>query len=83
LDLIGKKPNGILQILDDESSFPKVRKIISISNRLFVFIKATDQSFLHKCHRIHESNRLYGKPRLLKTTFTIRHYAGEVEYDVS
>ncbi len=24
LDLIGKKPNGILQILDDESNFPKV-----------------------------------------------------------
>ncbi|CAF3429758.1 unnamed protein product [Rotaria socialis] len=66
LDLIGKKPNGILQILDDESNFPK----------------ATDQSFLHKCHRLHESNRLYGKPRLLKTTFSIRHYAGEVEYDV-
>ncbi|CAF2391964.1 unnamed protein product [Rotaria sp. Silwood2] len=66
LDLIGKKPNGILQILDDESNFPK----------------ATDQSFLHKCHRVHESNRLYGKPRLLKTTFSIRHYAGEVEYDV-
>ncbi|CAF0866281.1 unnamed protein product [Adineta steineri] len=66
LDLIGKKPNGILQILDDESNFPK----------------ATDQSFLHKCHRLHESNRLYGKPRLLKTTFSIRHYAGDVEYDV-
>ncbi|CAF1240131.1 unnamed protein product [Adineta ricciae] len=66
LDLIGKKPNGILQILDDESNFPK----------------ATDHSFLHKCHRLHESNRLYGKPRLLKTTFSIRHYAGEVEYDV-
>jgi myosin heavy subunit len=49
----------------------------------FLLIKATDQSFLHKCHRLHESNRLYGKPRLLKTTFTIRHYAGEVEYDVS
>jgi myosin heavy subunit len=46
-------------------------------------MKATDQSFLHKCHRIHESNRLYGKPRLLKTTFSIRHYAGDVEYDVS
>jgi myosin-15 len=27
LDLIGKKPNGILQILDDESNFPKVIKI--------------------------------------------------------
>lgn len=50
---------------------------------MFSLIKATDQSFLHKCHRLHESNRLYGKPRLLKTTFSIRHYAGEVEYDVS
>jgi len=50
---------------------------------VFLLIKATDQSFLHKCHRLHESNRLYGKPRLLKTTFSIRHYAGEVEYDVS
>lgn len=49
----------------------------------FSLIKATDQSFLHKCHRLHESNRLYDKPRLLKTTFSIRHYAGEVEYDVS
>lgn len=49
----------------------------------FSLKKATDQSFLLKCHRVHETNRLYGKPRLLKTTFSIRHYAGEVEYDVS
>ncbi|CAF1411067.1 unnamed protein product, partial [Didymodactylos carnosus] len=66
LDLIGKKPNGIIPILDDESSFPR----------------ATDQSFLQKCHFAHVANPLYGKPRLLKSIFSIKHYAGEVEYNV-
>ena len=27
IELISKKPNGIIHILDDESSFPKVRNI--------------------------------------------------------
>jgi hypothetical protein len=30
LDLIGKKPNGILQILDDESNFPKVNQNVGL-----------------------------------------------------
>ena len=67
LDLISKKPNGIIYILDDESHFPK----------------STDNSFIEKMHFIHSSNELYGKPRMLSTEFSIKHYAGEVIYEVN
>ena len=67
IDLIAKKPYGIVHILDDESSFPK----------------ATDRSFLEKCHYTHESNPLYSKPRLAGNEFCVRHYAGKVAYSVS
>lgn len=67
IELVAKKPNGIVHILDDESNFPK----------------GTDQSFLEKCHYTHESNRLYIKPRLSANEFCIHHYAGKVTYSVT
>ena len=66
IDLIAKKPSGIIYILDDESHFPR----------------ATDNSLVEKMHFIHNSNPLYGKPRMLSPEFSIKHYAGEVIYDV-
>jgi myosin XV len=66
IDLISKKPYGIIHILDDESSFPK----------------STDYSFLDKCHMCHSTNLLYNKPRMSTPEFSIKHYAGEVIYQV-
>ncbi|XP_065839578.1 unconventional myosin-X-like [Oscarella lobularis] len=64
LDLIEKKL-GILDLLDEESRFPK----------------GTDQTFLTKLHSAHAGNSYYVKPRVSGTTFGIKHYAGEVMYD--
>lgn len=47
INLIAKKPVGILHLLDDESNFPK----------------ATDVSFLEKCHYNHALDELYSRPR--------------------
>lgn len=66
LNLISKKPEGILCLLDDESNFPK----------------ATDHSFLEKCHYNHALNDCYSRPRMSSMEFGIRHYAGQVWYTV-
>ncbi|XP_046399408.1 unconventional myosin-XV isoform X2 [Ischnura elegans] len=66
ISLIAKKPVGILHLLDDESNFPK----------------ATDLSFLEKCHYNHALNELYSRPRMSSMEFGIRHYAGQVWYTV-
>ena len=68
IDLIERKPNGILTILDEESVFPK----------------ATDETFLHKLNEKHQHNPSYEKPRFAGApTFGIKHYAGKVEYNVT
>lgn len=66
LNLICKKPEGILPLLDDESNFPK----------------ATDNSFLEKCHYNHALNEVYCRPRMSSMEFGIKHYAGQVWYTV-
>ncbi|XP_065213017.1 unconventional myosin-XV isoform X2 [Planococcus citri] len=66
IHLLSKKPVGILHLLDDESNFPK----------------ATDSSFLEKCHYNHALNELYSRPRLNVPEFGIRHFAGPVWYNV-
>ena len=66
LNLISKKPIGIMPLLDDESNFPK----------------ATDNSFLEKCHYNHALNELYSRPRMSSMEFGIKHYAGQVWYTV-
>ena len=45
LHMLSKKPVGILHLLDDESNFPK----------------ASDLSFLEKCHYNHALNELYSR----------------------
>lgn len=66
IQLLSKKPVGILHLLDDESNFPR----------------ATDLSFLEKCHYNHALNELYSRPRLNGPEFGVRHYAGPVWYNV-
>lgn len=66
INLISKKPIGILPLLDDESNFPK----------------ASDNSFLEKCHYNHALNDLYSRPRLSSMEFGIKHFADQVWYNV-
>ncbi|XP_025836405.1 unconventional myosin-XV [Agrilus planipennis] len=64
IHLLAKKPVGILHLLDDESNFPK----------------ASDASFLEKCHYNHALNENYCRPRVGGREFGIRHFAGQVWY---
>ena len=64
--MISKKPIGVFHLLDDESNFPK----------------ASDVSFLGKCHYNHALNELYSRPRMSSMDFGIKHFAGQVWYNV-
>ncbi|ODM97208.1 Unconventional myosin-XV [Orchesella cincta] len=66
INLLTKKPVGILHLLDDESNFPK----------------GTDHSFLEKCHYNHALNEHYLRPRMNCNEFGVKHYAGSVLYNV-
>lgn len=63
--MIEKRPLGILSLLDEECKFPQ----------------ATDLTFLAKLHQNHEKHAYYEKPRLTKTNFIVKHYAGDVSYE--
>lgn len=66
LHILSKKPVGIFHLLDDESNFPK----------------ASDLSFLEKCHYNHALNELYSRPRMSSMEFGVKHFAGQVWYNV-
>ncbi|XP_069792176.1 unconventional myosin-X-like isoform X2 [Narcine bancroftii] len=61
-----EKKLGLLSLINEESRFPK----------------GTDVTLLEKLHNQHASNLFYVKPRVSDCQFGIRHYAGEVMYDV-
>ncbi|KAF2071722.1 hypothetical protein CYY_006967 [Polysphondylium violaceum] len=65
IDLIEKKPLGILSILDEESQFPK----------------STPNTLCSKLYSNHSKTKHFEKPRFGTTSFTIDHYAGKVNYD--
>jgi myosin heavy subunit len=60
---------GILALLDEESLFPK----------------ATDQTFLNKLNTqfAQKGHPKYKQPRFSKSAFTVSHYAGDVEYEIT
>ncbi|XP_062386818.1 unconventional myosin-X isoform X1 [Sardina pilchardus] len=58
---------GLLALLNEESHFPK----------------ATDATLLEKLHSQHSRNQFYVKPRMATRQFGVKHYAGEVLYEVS
>lgn len=66
IHLMAKKPVGVFHLLDDESNFPR----------------ASDLSFLEKCHYNHALNEIYSRPRIGAQEFGITHYAGQVWYCV-
>ncbi|KAL1339994.1 hypothetical protein AAHE18_U084900 [Arachis hypogaea] len=64
LDLIEKKPGGIIALLDEACMFPK----------------STHETFANKLYQTFKNHRRFIKPKLSRTDFTIAHYAGEVLY---
>uniref|UniRef100_A0A9I9DAH6 Myosin-17-like n=1 Tax=Cucumis melo TaxID=3656 RepID=A0A9I9DAH6_CUCME len=64
LDLIEKKPGGIIALLDEACMFPK----------------STHETFAQKLYQTFKNNKRFIKPKLSRTSFTISHYAGEVTY---
>ncbi|XP_057512502.1 myosin-11-like isoform X2 [Actinidia eriantha] len=64
LDLIEKKPGGIISLLDEACMFPK----------------STHETFSQKLYQTFKSHKRFIKPKLSLTDFTIAHYAGEVLY---
>ncbi|KAF8403986.1 hypothetical protein HHK36_012096 [Tetracentron sinense] len=64
LDLIEKKPGGIIALLDEACMFPK----------------ATHETFAQKMYQTYKSHKRFSKPKLARTDFTINHYAGDVTY---
>ncbi|XP_060786441.1 unconventional myosin-X-like isoform X3 [Neoarius graeffei] len=61
-----EKKLGLLALINEESRFPK----------------GTDYTLLEKLHSRHATNPYYVKPRVTDHQFGIKHYAGEVLYDV-
>ncbi|XP_028848174.1 unconventional myosin-X isoform X2 [Denticeps clupeoides] len=61
-----EKKLGMLALINEESRFPK----------------GTDYTLLEKLHSRHAANPYYVKPRVADHQFGIKHYAGEVLYDV-
>ncbi|VAI36655.1 unnamed protein product [Triticum turgidum subsp. durum] len=64
LDLIEKKPGGIIALLDEACMFPK----------------STHETFAQKMYQTYKSHKRFSKPKLARTAFTINHYAGDVTY---
>ncbi|KAE8667505.1 Myosin-11 [Hibiscus syriacus] len=64
LDLIEKKPGGIIALLDEACMFPK----------------STHETFANKLYTTFKNHKRFIKPKLSRTNFTIAHYAGDVQY---
>ncbi|KAI3984772.1 hypothetical protein MKX01_039389, partial [Papaver californicum] len=64
LDLIEKKPGGIIALLDEACMFPK----------------STHETFCQKLYQTFKVHKRFIKPKLSHTNFTLAHYAGEVLY---
>ncbi|XP_015902864.2 myosin-17 [Ziziphus jujuba] len=67
LDLIEKKPGGIIALLDEACMFPK----------------STHETFAQKLYQTFKNQKRFIKPKLSRTDFTISHYAGEVTYQAN
>lgn len=64
LDLIEKKPGGIIALLDEACMFPR----------------STHETFAQKMYHTYKGHKRFSKPKLARTDFTINHYAGDVIY---
>ncbi|CAA2934072.1 myosin-6-like [Olea europaea subsp. europaea] len=64
LDLIEKKPGGIIALLDEACMFPR----------------STHETFAQKLYQTFKNHKRFSKPKLSPSDFTISHYAGDVTY---
>ncbi|KAG1354825.1 Myosin-6 [Cocos nucifera] len=64
LDLIDKKPGGIIALLDEACMLPR----------------STHETFAQKLYQTFKNHQRFSKPKLARSDFTIRHYAGDVTY---
>ncbi|XP_076942866.1 myosin-9-like isoform X2 [Bidens hawaiensis] len=64
LELIEKKPGGIIALLDEACMFPK----------------STHETFSQKLYQTFKNHQRFVKPKLARSDFIISHYAGEVHY---
>ncbi|XP_012569386.1 myosin-6-like isoform X1 [Cicer arietinum] len=64
LDLIEKKPGGIISLLDEACMFPR----------------STHETFAQKLYQTFKDHKRFSKPKLSRSDFTICHYAGDVTY---
>ncbi|KAL3531162.1 hypothetical protein ACH5RR_010484 [Cinchona calisaya] len=64
LDLIEKKPGGIIALLDEACMFPR----------------STHETFAQKLYQTFKNHKRFSKPKLSRTDFTVCHYAGDVTY---
>ncbi|CAI7810487.1 unnamed protein product [Closterium sp. NIES-53] len=64
LELIEKKPMGIISLLDEQCMFPK----------------SNAETFATKLYQTCAQHPRFEKPKLSQTDFTINHYAGQVTY---
>ncbi|KAM7252959.1 hypothetical protein ACFE04_008860 [Oxalis oulophora] len=64
LDLIEKKPGGVIALLDEACMFPR----------------STHETFAQKLYQTFKDHKRFSKPKLARTDFTISHYAGDVTY---
>ncbi|ONK70922.1 uncharacterized protein A4U43_C04F2900 [Asparagus officinalis] len=64
LDLIEKKPGGIIALLDEACVLPR----------------STHETFAQKLYQTFKNHSRFSKPKLARSDFTIRHYAGDVTY---
>eukprot|EP01094_Clydonella_sp_ATCC50884_P015120 TRINITY_DN2569_c0_g1_i1.p1 TRINITY_DN2569_c0_g1~~TRINITY_DN2569_c0_g1_i1.p1 ORF type:complete len:1924 (-),score=743.67 TRINITY_DN2569_c0_g1_i1:162-5840(-) len=65
LDLIEKRPSGLLVLLDEEIRFPK----------------GSDETWCAKVKQKHEKSDHFKRVMKVDTDFIINHYAGTVKYD--
>ncbi|XP_028258695.1 unconventional myosin-IXb isoform X3 [Parambassis ranga] len=66
IQLISKKPTGLLYLLDEESNFPH----------------ATDETLLAKFKQQHQGNKYFVSTPVMEPAFVIRHFAGKVKYQI-
>ncbi|WOL18254.1 myosin-8-like isoform X1 [Canna indica] len=64
LDMIEKKPGGIIALLDEACMLPR----------------STHETFAQKLYQTFKTNKCFSKPKLSRSDFTISHYAGDVTY---
>ncbi|KAL1193456.1 Myosin-16 [Cardamine amara subsp. amara] len=64
VDLIEKKPGGIIALLDEACMLPK----------------STPETFSEKLYHKFKGHQRFVKPKLTRSDFTLVHYAGDVQY---